>query len=223
MRLVNAWKPFFVVPLSVWKLLKPSWRVNFADRDSFLNCKMAVKQTSSMWRNPLRAASQQLREVKQNGAGTGQTFIFINVPHPPPGGICHNSESTFDINPISLYFYYYLLVKGRHIMQITEADIRQKTWKSLLNCTRDISFLKEPPTPIELAEDDVGPDLAARITLPQGDQVILFECKNVGQPRVARNAVNQILRYLERWPTTTASLWHLTYRPGLRKFAREME
>ena len=85
-------------------------------------------------------------------------------------------------------------------MKLTENEIRQKTWEALINCTEGIPFLKEPPIPIELPEGDEGPDLAARITLPEGEQRILFECKSIGQPRVARNAVNQILRYLERYP-----------------------
>ncbi len=85
-------------------------------------------------------------------------------------------------------------------MKLTEKEIRQKTWEALLTCTEGIPFLKQPPTPIELSWGDTAPDLAARIRLPKGEQRILFECKSVGEPRVARNAVNQILRYLERWP-----------------------
>lgn len=85
-------------------------------------------------------------------------------------------------------------------MKLTENEIKQKTWEALVNCTEGIPFLKEPPARIQLPEGDEGPDLAARITLPKGEQRILFECKTIGQPRVARNAVNQILRYLERYP-----------------------
>jgi len=85
-------------------------------------------------------------------------------------------------------------------MKLTENEIRQRTWEALAICTEGIPFLKEPLTPIELSEGNLRPDLAARITLPEGEQRILLECKNVGEPRVARNAVNQILRYLERYP-----------------------
>lgn len=85
-------------------------------------------------------------------------------------------------------------------MKLTEREIRQRTWEALVICTEGIPFLKEPPAPIELSGGNVGPDLAARITLPEGEQRIFLECKSVGQPRVARNAVNQILRYLERHP-----------------------
>jgi hypothetical protein len=85
-------------------------------------------------------------------------------------------------------------------MKISDTEINQETWEAFVNCTKEIPFLKEPPTPVELSEGESRPDLAARITLPDGEQRILFECKSVGQPRVARNAVNQILRYLERYP-----------------------
>ena len=85
-------------------------------------------------------------------------------------------------------------------MKMTKKEIRQRTWEAFVKCANEIPFLKEPPTPIELAEDDVGPDLAVVIALPEGEQRILFECKGTGQPRVARNAVNQILRYLEKHP-----------------------
>jgi hypothetical protein len=85
-------------------------------------------------------------------------------------------------------------------MKLTEKEIKQKTWEALVNCTEGVPFLKEPPTPIQLPEGDDTPDLAARITLDEREQRILFECKTIGQPRVARNAVNQIIRYLERYP-----------------------
>ena len=91
-------------------------------------------------------------------------------------------------------------VKGDPRVKLTEEEIRQKTWEALINCTEGIPFLGEPPIPIELSVGDEGPNLAARITLPEGEQRILFECKSIGQPRVARNAVNQILRNLERYP-----------------------
>jgi len=85
-------------------------------------------------------------------------------------------------------------------MKLTEQEIKQKTWEALIHCTEGIPFLKEPPAPVELPEGDEGPDLAAKLSLPEEEQGILFECKSIGQPRVARNAVNQILRYLERYP-----------------------
>jgi hypothetical protein len=85
-------------------------------------------------------------------------------------------------------------------MKLTENEIRQKTWEALVNCTEGIPFLKGPPKPIQLPEGDETPDLAARITLPKGEQRILFECKTIGQPRFARNAVNQILRHLDKYP-----------------------
>lgn len=85
-------------------------------------------------------------------------------------------------------------------MKLTETEIRQKTWEALVNCTKGIPFLKEPPARIQLPEGDETPDLAAKLSLPEEEQGILFECKSIGQPRVARNAVNQILRYLERYP-----------------------
>ena len=85
-------------------------------------------------------------------------------------------------------------------MKLTEKEIKQRTWEALVRCANGIPFLKEPPSPIELSEGDVRPNLAAKIVLPEGEQRILIECKSIGQPRVARNAVNQILRYLERYP-----------------------
>ena len=113
-------------------------------------------------------------------------------------------KPNLEVDPQPRTFSFMLLfhhsVKGIIRMKLTEIEIRQKTWEALLHCTEGIGFLKEPPTRIQLPDGGEAPDLAAMITLPEGEQRILFECKSIGQPRVARNAVNQILRYLERLP-----------------------
>lgn len=42
---------------------------------------------------------------------------------------------------------------------------------------------------------DFRPDLIIRLALPAAEQVIIVEIKSNGQPRLARDAVNQLLRY----------------------------
>jgi hypothetical protein len=50
----------------------------------------------------------------------------------------------------------------------------------------------------------VKPDLLVSLAFPKGHKVLVGEIKANGQPRVAREAVNQILRYRDRFPDAYA-------------------
>jgi hypothetical protein len=47
---------------------------------------------------------------------------------------------------------------------------------------------------------DFTPDLVIRLLLPAGEQLIIAETKSSGQPRFAREAVNQLFRYRDESP-----------------------
>ena len=69
--------------------------------------------------------------------------------------------------------------------------------QALKQCLADIPFLEISEA---VATRRAGPDLVLRIELPQGQRTIIAECKDSGQPRWIREAVNQILRYKESFP-----------------------
>src|SRR5438876_582769 len=71
--------------------------------------------------------------------------------------------------------------------------------RALLACLEPIPFLKVEGTDAEpLAEG--GPDFILQVKLPTGQQTIVAQMKASGQPRLARDAVNQIRRDREVFP-----------------------
>ncbi|OGQ88056.1 MAG: hypothetical protein A2289_20490 [Deltaproteobacteria bacterium RIFOXYA12_FULL_58_15] len=54
---------------------------------------------------------------------------------------------------------------------------------------------------------DAGADLSVRVNLPRRRKVHVFvQVKRSGQPRVVREAINQVLRYRARWPNAYAMI-----------------
>ncbi|MGA9193360.1 MAG: type IV toxin-antitoxin system AbiEi family antitoxin [Anaerolineales bacterium] len=86
------------------------------------------------------------------------------------------------------------------------AALEERAKKALLDCLKD--------APVSLAEmvlepttsSGKRPDLMARLHTADGDQQVVVEVKANGQPKPAREAVNQILRYLETFPNAYGML-----------------
>jgi hypothetical protein len=77
-------------------------------------------------------------------------------------------------------------------------EIEDQAEKALKRCLEKVPFLESLRK--EVSEGDFRPDILATISLPEGKQTLVVEVKNNGQPRVAREAVNQLLRFLGKYP-----------------------
>jgi hypothetical protein len=89
-------------------------------------------------------------------------------------------------------------------VKISGKLLEQKTIESLKACLAGVPFVEDTAILSEPKLADMRPDLVAKVKLPDGEKLIIIECKTVGEPRIARNAVNQLLRYLDKHPQAYA-------------------
>jgi Transcriptional regulator, AbiEi antitoxin, Type IV TA system len=94
------------------------------------------------------------------------------------------------------------MLKEVFIMKPTGHEISDKAEKALRTCLERVPFLKIDAILREPAAADVTPDFLVKLTFPGGKQHLLVEVKSSGQPRIARQAINQLLRYLEKYPAS---------------------
>jgi len=81
-------------------------------------------------------------------------------------------------------------------MKQTEMD--KKAPKVLRTVFEGIPFIRS--TEVQRCEQVTGPDFRVSLKLENSDVTILVEAKNSGQPRLARDAVNQLLRFRSESP-----------------------
>jgi len=91
-------------------------------------------------------------------------------------------------------------LKGVFIVKLSHNEIEQKAIEALRACLANVPF-----GPVEHVdqEPEIGglrPDLVVSLRLPNGRQDLIIEVKANGQPRFARSAANQLLRYREEHP-----------------------
>ena len=81
-------------------------------------------------------------------------------------------------------------------MKNTRKKFEQKTIDALKRCLENVPFA-QGVTALSEQElvGDMRPDLVAIVRLPDGEKRIIIEFRTVGQPRIARDALNQLLRY----------------------------
>lgn len=75
-----------------------------------------------------------------------------------------------------------------------------KAIDAILACFQDIPFLKIEQVEIEPFFGDIRPDIWIKLKVKDDVQKIIVETKSSGEPRVARQAVNQLLRFFESTP-----------------------
>lgn len=80
------------------------------------------------------------------------------------------------------------------------AQLEQKAEKALLACFEEIPFVAVKEVIRENGSEGLKPDLLVRLRFARGEQFIVAEIKNSGQPRYARQAINQMYRYQELFP-----------------------
>ncbi|MGO9613730.1 MAG: type IV toxin-antitoxin system AbiEi family antitoxin [Dissulfurispiraceae bacterium] len=81
-------------------------------------------------------------------------------------------------------------------MKVGSEETEAKAEKALKAVLEKIPFLKV--NSVEREKD--GVDLLFNLALVDKTQVLLVEVKNNGQPRMARDAVNQLIRYRNKYP-----------------------
>ena len=78
---------------------------------------------------------------------------------------------------------------------------QHKTVETLKRCLENVPFAQVAPELSELeVPGNTRPDLVAKVKLTNGDIWIIIEYKPVGEPRIARGALNQLLQYRNKLP-----------------------
>jgi len=75
-------------------------------------------------------------------------------------------------------------------------NLEMKAKDALVKCFQDIPFLDILNVDVELNLEDIRSDIRIALQIQEQDRYFIVELKNNGEPRYARQAVNQILRYL---------------------------
>ena len=77
----------------------------------------------------------------------------------------------------------------------TANNIEARAETALRACLERVPFLKILQIKREARIGEFRADLLVRLSLPADEQELVVEVKSNGQPRIAREAVNQLLRY----------------------------
>jgi hypothetical protein len=85
---------------------------------------------------------------------------------------------------------------------VKDIDIVQEAEKTLKECLESPPFIQA----VEFEKEHLGggfrPDLVARIVTVDGEKAIFVEVRNNGQPRYAREAINQLTIYVQEFPNS---------------------
>lgn len=85
-------------------------------------------------------------------------------------------------------------------MKTLVKDILDQSEASLRSCLSSVPFLEIQNIVKEVELGPVKADLVVELRTPIGSQVVIVEAKRDGQPRFAREAINQLLRYRQELP-----------------------
>ncbi|MGD9488167.1 MAG: type IV toxin-antitoxin system AbiEi family antitoxin [Calditrichaceae bacterium] len=92
------------------------------------------------------------------------------------------------------------MVKAGVSVKISEKNILEDAKNVLVRYLKDIPFIKINNILSNIKNDKVQADLWVKFSEPQNCPDIVVVVKNSGEPRIIRDAVNQLLRYLEYIP-----------------------
>ena len=81
-----------------------------------------------------------------------------------------------------------------------EQELETRAIRALERALSKVPFLRIEEIREERANRATRPGFIVKLSLPEGEQYIVVEVKNNGQPRLAREAVNQLWRYRELSP-----------------------
>lgn len=85
-------------------------------------------------------------------------------------------------------------------MKLSGDELEKKAKDALRSCLSRVPFLKKADIKRQASREEMKPDLLVKLALPEGEKYLVVEIKANGQPRLAREAINQILRYLDLFP-----------------------
>jgi hypothetical protein len=85
-------------------------------------------------------------------------------------------------------------------MKLSSFEIEKKAGEALTSCLSRVPFLKIEEIKRQPSKEPAKPDFLIKIALSEGEKQLVAEIKASGQPRLAREAVNQILRYRDLFP-----------------------
>ena len=85
-------------------------------------------------------------------------------------------------------------------MKFSMEDLERKAAEALRSCLQGVPFIEIQGTEKECDFGGYRADLVTTVSTPGGPRYFVAEVKSVGQPRAAREAVNQLWRYRENRP-----------------------
>lgn len=83
---------------------------------------------------------------------------------------------------------------------MSEWELVGRVKEAFSACLAKVPFVKIKDIEQQAGQEAPKPDLVITLEVLSGIQTLVVEVKNTGQPRVARGAVNQLLRYLQDFP-----------------------
>lgn len=79
-------------------------------------------------------------------------------------------------------------------MKTSESQVLKEAVSALKGCLSDVPFCKLEREELSRVSR-AGPDWKAKLRLPGGQRLLILQAKSSGQPRIVRDAVNQLLRW----------------------------
>lgn len=92
------------------------------------------------------------------------------------------------------------MLKVLDTMKLSEQQLETQAEEALRACLEGVPFLEIQEIAREDARSDIAADLLGTVSSPAGIRRLIIEVKSNGQPRLARQAVNQIFRYIQSCP-----------------------
>jgi hypothetical protein len=96
------------------------------------------------------------------------------------------------------------MLKGIIKMKKLGEELEKSAEEALRTCLSKVPFLKINGIQQQPGKGDKRPDLLVKLLLPDIEKDLVVEIKSNGQPRFAREAVNQLLRYQDVFPRAYA-------------------
>ena len=87
-----------------------------------------------------------------------------------------------------------------NIVKAVERKLVDLAERAVRDCLEPVPSLSIKRVRREPRRDNTRPDITLTLRTPDGDQVVLVEVKGSGQPRIVRDAANQLLRYQSKAP-----------------------
>lgn len=95
------------------------------------------------------------------------------------------------------------MVKGGISVNLSEQELLDRAETAVRTCLDGVPFIKINEILKDIGVIHLEPDLSFKLTLPYGEQILIAEVKNSGEPRFVREAAAQLLKYRYSAPPGT--------------------